>query len=116
RRRKFPKVLSCGSWHEGHCTSPFLSSVTGGAMDSGAASSCPPPVSDVAYAKLMGWSSERSGPRAGGPGGIRAAPAMEMGPCRLRTLPSAMVPSWQERQSLEAPVGWPGLALSELDW
>jgi hypothetical protein len=34
---------------------------------------------------------------------------------RERTEPSAMVPSWQERQSLEEPVGWPGTALRVLD-
>ena len=37
-------------------------------------------------------------------------PAMLMRLEELRISPSAMVPSWQLRQSIDAPVGWPGVA------
>jgi hypothetical protein len=40
---------------------------------------------------------------------------MAIGWFRETTDPSAMVPSWQERQSFDVPVGWPGVAWSELE-
>jgi hypothetical protein len=45
------------------------------------------------------------------PGGIFIAVKGRIRPSVLRA-PRAIVPSWQERQSFEAPFGWPTAAFS----
>ena len=71
----------------------LLSRVTG---NMGVYFNCPSEATSVAsYIKEMGWSSDRSVPRLlllpGGRG--------------LVVLPSAMVPSWQERHKMDDPSG-----------
>jgi hypothetical protein len=63
----------------------------------------------------MGWSSDRSVPSLEAPGGSLPSPGNGISSVRLLTMPKAMVPSWQLRQSFEAPAGWPGTEKVELE-
>jgi hypothetical protein len=61
--------------------------------------------------KEIGWSFARSVVRLLNPAGIVVTPpAKVIGEGKLRTLPRAIVPSWQDKQRIEEPSGWPGTA------
>ena len=104
--RKFPSPVDgrtsrCGSWQAMHCSSPRRSSLTASPGGGGCAAL------DGGGAKEMGWVPRRSVPRlAGWPAGSLPPGALSRSLIsRVRVWPSAMVPSWQERQMRDEPVG-----------
>ena len=111
--RNFPYWSSCGSWQVVHWSCRSSSSRTGPVSVDGLFSSPFAAASPGSNGKETGWSSTRSVPSRAGPAGIPVTPpCIGIGAPRLRTDPSATVPSWQERHSLDAPVGWPGRDLA----
>ena len=70
-------------------------------------------VNAVSYKIETGWSSDRSVPSTVAPESVLVTPfCIAIGAGRLFTMPRATVPSWQLKQSFEAPVGWPATALA----
>ena len=79
---------------------------------------CPLAATIVAlYSNDMGWSSARLVPRFDDPTGIPPIPLKLIMVGLLYTLPSAIVPSWQERHIIDDPSGCPGTAfMVELEY
>ena len=101
--RNLPTVGSihwlCGSWQETHCTNLVpVSSWTG--SPAAGSTTC---ASDALRANDTGWSFDRSVPRLE-VAGTNVPPAIAIVPS-LTVAFTAIVPSWQLRQSLADPDG-----------